>query len=138
MALKSLKNIISIRASTSDDWLDITDMVESFSIGNEELVNEDSGRTLDGTMHNNVVTDKEYYDLTLKEITWGQMARLMSVLRGRSKLQFQYPSPFNAGQLSTNWFYCQGRTGQCKMIYQKVNGNVEIRWSSLTFRLAQI
>ena len=102
MALKSLKNIISIRASTYDNWLDITDMVESFSLGNEELVNEDSGRTLDGAMHNNVVTDKEYYDLTLKEITWGQMARLMNVLRGRSKLQFQYPSPFYAGQLSTN------------------------------------
>jgi len=138
MSLTSLNNMIAIRKSTSDEWLDITKYIESFNIGDGDLSSEDSGRTLDGTMHNNVVTNKEYYDLVFKTLTWKQMSDVMSVVKGRNKIQVKYPSPFVPDKLTTNWFYCQDRTGSCKMIHKLINGKVEVMWTGLTFRIAQI
>lgn len=130
---------IAIRASSSDEWLDITEYIADFGIGDADLVDEQSGRNnLNGKLINNIICSKEYYDISFIDLPWDMMAQIMNVVRGRRNIQFKYPSPLKADTLSIKRFQVQDRTGKCKMIHKKLNGKEEVLWTGLSFRLAEI
>lgn len=136
----SPNNLICIRANTTDAWTDITALVamDGFSIGAEELVDDSSGRTLDGTMHNNVVTTKEFYDIAFMDLTPSQMASVMAVVKGRNKIYVKYPSIYSStATLVSKQFYVQGRAAKMRFVHRS-DGNVDVRWVGLAFRIAEI
>ena len=53
----------------------------------EDLSSEQSGRTLDGMMHKDVVAVKDYYTLTWKKLSWEDAAALLKLVNGKTKVK---------------------------------------------------
>ena len=104
----------------------------SFKIGDEDLVTDQSDRTLDGTAHKEVVVCKEYYDMEFGVMTWPLCSAIMQAVRGKNRVMFHYPSPIE-GEWVTKPFYIQTRSASALVLRDG-----QERWSGLTFRLAEI
>lgn len=119
-------------------WL--PELITAWTNGDDDLSNDDSGRTLDGIMHKNVVDDKEYYSFALSELNWEQHARITAALRGKNQIMFTYPNPFDPehiGYLTTKAFYAQPRDSDTSEILME-NGTPTMKFGELKFKLAEI
>lgn len=108
--------------------------IASFSASDDDLSSEDSGRTLDGTMHKNSVCAKESYTISFMPLSWTMTAKIMKAVRNKSKISFTYPSPLIANQLTTKNFYIQARSAAVMNITDKG----AIKWCDLSFTLTEI
>ena len=65
----------------------------SYTFGEEDLSSKKSGRTLDGVMHKDVVSIKQYYDCSWKCLSWEDAAILLKAVRGKQKVKFTHADP---------------------------------------------
>ena len=76
----------------------------------EDLSSEETGRTLDGIMHKDVIDYKDAYKCTWKKLSWADTATLLGAIRGKTKVVLQYADPIIPNQMNTGEFYVGKRS----------------------------
>lgn len=99
----------------------------------EDLSSEETGRTLDGIMHKDVVSTKDRYDCTWKRLSWEDMATLFNAIDGKTKVTFTHADPRVPNTYITGDFYIGQREGAA------LNLNDEKRtWNDISFSFIRI
>lgn len=99
----------------------------------EDLSSEESGRTLDGVMHKDVIDVKDYYTCTWKSLSWTDAASLLNLVNGKTKVRLTYVDPRFPNQPLVNWFYVGKRSGKANNL-----NNVRSTWKDVTFQFIRI
>lgn len=76
----------------------------------EDLSSEQTGRTLDGVMHKDVVAVKDTYTCTWKKLSWQDAAKLLKAIDGKSKFTFTHADPRVPDKFITGTFYVGKRS----------------------------
>lgn len=71
----------------------------------EDLSSENTGRTLDGQMHKDVVSIKDTYACTWKRLSWEDAATLMNAVDGKTRVRFTHADPRVPNRMVTGDFY---------------------------------
>lgn len=77
----------------------------------EDLSSEESGRTLDGVMHKDVVAVKDTYECTWKKLSWADTATLLNAINGKQQFTFRHVDPRVPNQWIDGTFYVGKRGG---------------------------
>lgn len=96
----------------------------------EDLSSEETGRTLDGVMHKDVVSTKAYYACTWKKLSWSDASILLNAIDGKTQFSFTHVDPRVPNQWITGQFYVGSRGGTALNITDPKNTWTDI---SLTF-----
>lgn len=80
----------------------------TFSI--EDLSSDETGRSLDGVMHKDVVAVKDNYTCEWKYLTEAEGSLLLNITDGRESLSFYHRDP--RGTWTTGTFYVGKREGE--------------------------
>lgn len=102
-----------------------------FSI--EDLSSEETGRTLDGVMHKDVVAVKDYYTCTWKKLSWEDAAFLLSLVQGKTQVTVTYANPLFPNQMCVDTFYVGKRSGKAMNLR-----NTKNTWKDLSFQFIRI
>lgn len=76
----------------------------------EDLSSEQTGRTLDGEMHKDVVAVKDTYACTWKRLSWEDTATILNAVDGKTEVSFTYADPRVPNRMLTNKFYIGKRS----------------------------
>ena len=106
-------------------------MLRFFKI--EDLSSEQTGRTLDGVMHKDVVAVKDYYKCTWKTLSWEDIATLLNAINGKSRFEFTYADPRVPNRFITNTFYVGERTSPALNL-----NDPKHTWKDLTLKFIRI
>lgn len=99
----------------------------------EDLSSEETGRTLDGIMHKDVVAVKDYYTCTWKSLSWSDAAFLLKLVDGKTIVMLTYLDPRYPNQLLVNQFYVGKRSGKANNLNRTKN-----TWKDITFQFIRI
>lgn len=99
----------------------------------EDLSSEETGRTLDGTMHKDVVAVKTYYDCTWTKLSWEDAATLISAISGKTKVTFTHADPKVPGTFITGNFYIGKRSSAAMNLKDE-----ERTWGDISFQFIEI
>lgn len=105
----------------------------SYGFSIEDLSSQQSGRTLDGVMHKDVVSVKDYYDCTWKHLSWQIAAQLLNLVDGKTQVMFTYVDPRRPEQILTDKFYVGKRSGKCNSLMHPTNV-----WTDISFQFIRI
>ena len=96
----------------------------------EDLSSEATGRTLDGTMHKDVVAVKDTYECKWRKLSWAKTAILMNAVDGKTSVQFTHADPRVANMWITGNFYIGKRDCSANNLADPANAWTDI---SMTF-----
>lgn len=99
----------------------------------EDLSSEETGRTLDGVMHKDVIDDKDTYTCTWKKLSWQDTAFLLARVNKKTKVNFTHADPRVPGRFITHEFYVGKRS--CKAVNLNDDNNT---WGEITFSFIRI
>jgi len=99
----------------------------------EDLSSEETGRTLDGVMHKDVVAVKDTYTCTWNKLSWEDTAKLLNAINAKSKFDFTYVDPRKPNKWLTNKFYVGARTGAALNITDPKR-----TWSKISFKFIRV
>lgn len=99
----------------------------------EDLSSEETGRTLDGKMHKDVVAVKDYYTCTWKKLSWADAADLLNLVDGKTKVTLTFFDPRVPNTLLSKKFYVGKRSGVANNLNDPDNA-----WSDITFQFIRI
>lgn len=77
----------------------------SYGFSVEDLSSKNSGRTLDGVMHKDVIAVKDTYECTWHGLSWADTADLLNALDGKTTFSFTHADPRVPGKFITGTFY---------------------------------
>lgn len=83
----------------------------SYSYDIEDLSTEETGRTLDGVMHKDVVAVKDYYTCEWKHLSWEEAATILNVVDGKTQVMAMLIDPRKPGRYIGGQFYVGKRSG---------------------------
>lgn len=83
----------------------------SYSYDIEDLSSEETGRTLDGIMHKDVVAVKDYYTCEWKHLSWEQASTILKLVDGKKQVVATLIDPRNPRQYISGQFYIGKRNG---------------------------
>lgn len=104
-----------------------------YDFGIEDLSSEETGRTLDGAMHKDVVDVKDYYTCTWDKLSWEDAAFLLRLVDGKTEVTVTYANPLFPDQMIEDLFYIGKRSGKA--------GNLrdpKSTWRKVTFQFIRI
>lgn len=104
-----------------------------YDFGIEDLSSEETGRTLDGIMHKDVVATKDYYTCVWNKLSWEDAASLLQLVEGKTQVEVTYANPLYPNQMKTDIFYVGKRTGKANNLKDKKN-----TWKKITFQFIRI
>ena len=104
-----------------------------YEFGIEDLSTEETGRTLDGIMHKDVVAVKDYYKCTWKHLSWEDTATLLNAIDGRTQITFTHADPRIPGQYVTGDFYVGTRDGTAIDLSDPPRA-----WADISFQFTRI
>lgn len=78
---------------------------DEYKPGIEDLSSENTGRTLDGVMHKDVVAVKDYYEFVWKVLSWEEAAAILSAVDGKTQVTLTYADPRVPHRFISNVFY---------------------------------
>lgn len=105
----------------------------SYDFGIEDLSSENTGRTLDGVMHKDVVAVKDYYTCKWTNLSADETAELLALVDGKTQVNFTYPDPRYPENWLTNTFYIGKRSGVANNLTWQKN-----RWHEITMQFTRI
>lgn len=105
----------------------------SFTAGIEDISSSDTGRTMDGIMHKDVIAVKATYDCSWQLLNWDDCARILNAVDGKSRVQFTYPDPRVPNVFVTGDFYVGKRSAPA---YVLVDGKE--RWKGVSFSFVEV
>ncbi len=82
----------------------------TYTFNVEDLSSENTGRTLDGVMHKDVVAVKDTYACTWKSLSWSQAAKLLNAIDGKTKFKFTHADPRKPNKWITGDYYVGKRS----------------------------
>lgn len=99
----------------------------------EDLSSDNTGRTLDGVMHKDVVAVKDYYTCTWSRLSWADTAKLLNLVNGKTKVTLTYYDPRKPNVAQQNKFYIGKRSGKANNLRNAGN-----TWKEVTFQFIRI
>lgn len=99
----------------------------------EDLSSEETGRTMNGVMHKDVVATKATYACTWKRLSWQDAAILMNAIDGRSRVSFTHADPRVPGTFVTGSFYVGQRQGAALDLKDNKRN-----WTDISFSFIEI
>ena len=106
---------------------------DEYTTGIEDLSSEATGRTLDGTMHKDVVAVKDYYEFKWRRLSWSQVAQLLKAVDGKTQVTLVYADPRQASTFVSGTFYVGKRTTAAINLNDPVN-----TWKDTTMQFTRI
>lgn len=82
------------------------------SFGIEDLSSDETGRSLDGVMHKDVVAVKDYYNAEWKTLSEADAQLLLQLTDGRESITFYFRDP--RGSWGSGTFYVGKREGEIR------------------------
>lgn len=101
----------------------------TYNFSLEDLSSEETGRTLDGIMHKDIVASKDRYDCTWKKLSWADAATLLNAVEGKTQVQFTHADPRVPNQFITGNFYIGQRTSVALNLKDTKHAWVDIAFS---------
>lgn len=89
----------------------------SFVVGIQDISNPDSGRTLDGIMHKNMLTSKVTIAMEWYNTTPAETAAILNAFEANEYFSVTYWDPRNATSQVTKTFYLGDREAPVKQWY---------------------
>ena len=105
----------------------------TYEAGIEDLSSEQTGRTLDGVMHKDVVAVKDYYNCTWKSLSWEDAATLLNAIDGKTQFQFTHADPRVPNEFITGPYYVGERTTPALNLADQKK-----TWKDLTLKIIRI
>lgn len=99
----------------------------------EDLSSENTGRTLDGKMHKDVVAVKDTYACVWKGVSWEDAAKILNAVDGKTKVSFTHADPRKPNQFITSNFYIGKREAKAKNLNATKN-----TWGDVTLSFIRI
>lgn len=99
----------------------------------EDLSSEETGRTLDGVMHKDVVSIKAYYTCTWAKLSWEEAATLLNAINGKSKVKFTHADPRVTTGFIDTWCYVGQRGGAALDL-----ADGKRNWTGISFQFTEI
>lgn len=93
----------------------------TYSYDIEDLSSEETGRTLDGVMHKDVVAVKDYYTCEWKHLSWEQAAQILNLVDGKTQVSARLIDPRRPGQYICGQFYVGKRSGALNNLRHHTN-----------------
>lgn len=103
-----------------------------YKFSEEDLSSENTGRTLDGVMHKDVVSVKDTYACVWKKLDWETAAIIMNAVHGKTKVNFTHADPKVPNTMVTSEFYIGKR--ECNAINLRAPG----KWSEISMTFIRI
>lgn len=76
----------------------------------EDLSSQNTGRTLDGIMHKDVVAVKDTYTCTWKKLSWEEAAELLNAIDAKEQFSFTHADPRISDRFVTGTYYVGKRS----------------------------
>ena len=105
----------------------------SYTFDIEDLSSEETGRTLDGIMHKDVVDTKDYYTVTWNHLSWEQTALILNLVDGKEQITVTLIDPRYPNTYVTKSFYVGKRSGQINNLRHSTN-----TWTKVTLQFIRI
>ena len=99
----------------------------------EDLSSENTGRTLDGVMHKDVVAVKDTYTCTWKKLSWQDTADLLNAINAKEQFSFTHADPRVPGRFITGTYYV-GKRSSVGMNLRDNNNT----WGSIKMTFIQV
>lgn len=93
---------------------------------------EDSGRTIDGKMHNTVIFTAESFNVEFQSLTMEQMRNLLHQFVGKGSFTMHYLSPYYGAWRDADFYVAEG-----SMEVGTIEDGGE-RWDSLSFSVVGV
>lgn len=94
----------------------------SYDFDIEDLSTEgETGRTLDGVMHKDVVDVKDYYTVSWKHLSWQQAAQILNLVDGKTQVTVTLLDPRQPYTYATKPFYVGKRSGKLNNLSHATN-----------------
>ena len=106
---------------------------DKYKFGVEDLSSQATGRTLDGTMHKDVVAVKDYYECTWSRLSWEDCATILNAIDGKSSVQFTHADPRVPGTWITGTYYVGQRGGNALDL-----SDLPRAWAEISFTFTKI
>lgn len=87
----------------------------------EDLSSEETGRTLDGIMHKDVVAVKDVYTCEWKHLSWNQTALILNLVDGKEQVTATLIDPRRPMHYITGQFYVGKRSGTLNNLNHSTN-----------------
>lgn len=97
----------------------------------EDLSSENTGRTLDGIMHKDVVAVKDTYDCVWKKLSFEDTQLLLNLTDGRTSVMFTHIDPRRSDSYVTSEFYIGARKCVAKNLSNR-------SWNDITMTFIRI
>lgn len=95
----------------------------------EDLSSQQTGRTLDGVMHKDVVDDKDTYTCSWKKLSWEDTAFLLATVNKKTKVNLTYADPRVPNRFITHQFYVGKRECKANNLNDPKNTWADIKFS---------
>lgn len=105
----------------------------SYDFDIEDLSSEETGRTLDGIMHKDVVGVKDYYTVTWNHLSWEQTALILNLVDGKEQVTVTLLDPRQPNSYVTNTYYVGKRSGKMNNLRHPTN-----TWRSISLQFIRI
>ena len=102
----------------------------SFEPNIEDISSAQTGRTMDGVMHKDVIAVKASYDCSWNLLNWDDCAALLNAVDGKSEVAFTHPDPRVPNEFITKQFYIGARKAPALSL---VNGRERWAGAAMTF-----
>ena len=102
----------------------------TFDANFEDISSAQTGRTMDGKMHKDVIAVKASYDCRWNLLDWSDCANLLNAVDGKAKVAFTHPDPRVKDQFITKDFYIGSRKAPTLTL---VNGRERWAGTAMTF-----
>jgi hypothetical protein len=99
----------------------------------EDLSSQNTGRTLDGRMHKDVVAVKDTYTCTWKKLSWQDAADLLNAINAKEQFTFTHADPRVPGTFITGEYYVGKRSSVALNLRDDKN-----TWKDIKFTFIQI
>ena len=106
---------------------------DDYEYGEDDLSSAETGRTLDGEMHKDVVTIKDYYTLSWSQLSWTDASVLLGAARGKTEIDFTHASPLYPGRFVTDRFYAGKRSAKARNL-----NSPGAEWCDISFQITKI
>lgn len=105
----------------------------SYDFDIEDLSSEETGRTLDGVMHKDVVATKDYYTVTWNHLSWEQTALILNLVDGKEQVSVTVMDPRQPYTYITKSFYVGKRSGKMNNLNHPTN-----TWRNVSLQFIRI
>ena len=106
---------------------------DEYKPGIEDLSSEETGRTLDGIMHKDVVATKDYYEFVWKVVSWTNAATILKAVDGKTDVTLTYADPRTPNLWLRNKFYVGKRSCEANNL-----NDPKYTWKNLTLQFTRI